>query len=184
MADVHCCDIKEADVSTRRYPLRVCVVGLGGGGFHWEAERAIQFVKRPLELVLVFAGPSGGLIYWNSKDSVKASYVLRSPSLTGDGLLVKLIRSVQNFWQALRVITVEQPDIVLAVGTAQALPFGMAARILGKPLWFIESVTRSRMPSRTGHWISRLGLGTQFYYYWNGLERYYPKGSCMEESKR
>jgi hypothetical protein len=72
----HRCDIREGDNLTRRRPLRVCVVGLGGGGFHWEAQRIIQFVKRPFELILVFSGPSGGLIYWNSKDSVKASYVV------------------------------------------------------------------------------------------------------------
>jgi UDP-N-acetylglucosamine:LPS N-acetylglucosamine transferase len=152
-------DSREADDSIRQYPLRVCVIGLGGGGFHWEAQRIIQFVKRPLDLILVFSGPKGGLIYWNSKDAVKASYVLRSPSLTGDSLLIKLSRSVKNVWQAFRIISVEQPDIILAIGSAQAIPFGFAARILGKPLWFIESVTRIRMPSRTGHWIFRLGLG-------------------------
>jgi hypothetical protein len=176
-------DIREGDPSTRRRSLRVCVVGLGGGGFHWEAQRIVQFVKRPFELILVFSGPSGGLIYWTSKDSVKASYILRSPSLAGDGLLVKLIISLHNVWQALRIISTEQHNIVLAVGTAQAIPFGIAARIMGKPLWFIESVTRVCKPCRAGHWISRLGLGTRFYYYWTDLAGYYPDGICMEESQ-
>jgi glycyl-tRNA synthetase alpha subunit len=97
--------------------------------------------------------------------------------------MVKLIRSVHNVWQALKIISTEQLDIVLAAGTAQAIPFGIAARIIGKPLWFIESVTRARRPCRTGYWISRLGLGRRLYYDWADLDGYYPDGICIEESQ-
>lgn len=173
-------NFKQSDLG---HNLRICVIGLGGGGFHWEVQRIIQFVKRPLELVLVFSGPNGGLIYWNSKDSVKASYALRSPSLTGDSLTVKFLRAVENVWHALRIISVEQPDVVVAVGTAQAIPFGIAARITGKPLWFIESATRIRQPCRTGQWISRFSIAKRLYYYWIDLAGYYPDGICMEEPR-
>jgi hypothetical protein len=64
------------------------------------------------------------------------------------------------------------------------MPFGLATRVIGKPLWFIESLTRVRLPSRTGRWICRLGLATRFYYYWADLARYYPEEICMEEVKR
>lgn len=164
-------------------PLRVCVVGLGGGGFHWEAQKIIQFVQRPLELILVFAGPHGGLIYWNSKGSVRACYALSSPSLAGDNLARKCFRLLYNGLQALRIVANEQPDVILAVGTAQAVPFGIAARILGKSLWFLESATRIRQPSRSGYWVYRLRLANRFYFYWNELASHYGSGVSTEVSE-
>lgn len=164
--------------------LRVCVLGLGGGGFHWEVQRIIKSVKRPLELVLVFAGPNGGIIYWDSKDYVKCTYLVRSPSLSGDQLPGKVLRVAQNCWQAIRIIAREQPDIILAVATAQAIPFGIAARMLRRPLWFAESITRAKRPSRTASWVCRLRLSTRFYYYWKGLDIYIRHGICMEAIQR
>jgi len=165
-------------------PLRVCVLGLGGGGFHWEVQKIIQQVKRPLELVLVYAGPEGGLIYWNSKDQVRSQYVVRSPSLTGDGFVAKALGSARNVREALRILRIEKPDVVLAAGTAQALPFALAAKLLGTRLWFVESITRALHPCRTCAWMHRFGLGTRLYYYWNSLRPQLPRGICMEEDAK
>ena len=174
----------ELKIQAKTQPLRVCVIGLGGGGFHWEAQKIIQLVKRPLELILVFAGPKGGLIYWTSKDLIRASYILPSPSLMGDNLPRKCFRLLYNGFQALLIVINEQPDVILAVGSAQAIPFAIAGRILGTPLWFMESLTRISGPSRTGYWIYRLGLAVRFYYYWRDLARHYGGGYSMEKPQR
>jgi len=161
-------------------PLCVCVVGLGGGGFHWEAQKIIQAVRRPLELVLVYGGPNGGIMYWHSEDAIRAKYVVRGPSLTGDGALRKSVLTAGNIVQALRILYREKPDVVLAVGTAQAVPFAIAARLANYPLWFAESVTRVQAPSRTGCLIARLRLASKLFYYSPELAPHYPDGVCIE----
>lgn len=162
--------------------LRVCLLGLGGGGFHWEVERIIRSIKRPLELILIFAGPNGGIIFWKTEHYIKNSYVVRSPTLTGDNWLTSVSGVFVNVYQALRILSREKVDLVLAVGTSQAVPFGIAARILRKPLWFVESFTRVRIPCRTGVLVSQLRLATRNYYYWPELARHYTKGICIEEA--
>jgi UDP-N-acetylglucosamine:LPS N-acetylglucosamine transferase len=164
-------------------PLRVCVIGLGGGGFHWEAQKIVQAVRRPLELVLVYAGPKGGLIYWESKDAIRSRYMVRSPSLTGDGPLARIWILVSNLWHAWRILRKEKPDLVLAAGTAQAVPFAVAARLTGTRLWFVESITRALHPCRTSLLMHRLGLGSRLYYYWSELSAQLPKAICMESRK-
>lgn len=163
--------------------IRVCVIGLGGGGFHWEAQKVIGAVRRPMELVLVYAGPGGGLIYWDNEDQVRSTYVARSPSLTGDRLPDKLLGVIQNVLQACRILLKEHPDVVLAVGTAQAVPFGIAARLLRKRMWFAESITRMKVPSRTARWIVKLGLASRLYFYSTDLAKYFPRGICMERTR-
>ena len=164
--------------------LRICVLGLGGGGFHWEAQRIIGAIDRPLELVLIFAGPAGGLRYWTTDDAVVAEHIVRSPSLTGDGAVVKAMRVLGNIVQAVRILRKERPDITLGVGTAQAVPFGIAARILGRELWYAESITRMRMPCRTTMIMRRFKLARRIYFFSKDLKEYIPDGICMEEAEQ
>ena len=171
-------------VSTNKKPLRVCVIGLGGGGFHWEAERIIRAVGRPLELVLIYAGPNGGLQYWKTDDKIIATLIVRSPSLTGDQRLRKAMHVLVTVWQAFSVLRKYPIDVILSVGTAQAVPFGIAARLTGVPLWHAESITRMRAPSRTAKLVARLRLASRFYYYSRDLKPYFPRGICIEDSKR
>jgi UDP-N-acetylglucosamine:LPS N-acetylglucosamine transferase len=164
-------------------PLRVCIIGLGGGGFHWQAQRIIRAVQRPLELVLVFAGPGGGLQYWNSNGVIRSQYIVRSPSIIGDGFAARGRAFLGSVWSAVRILRRERPDVVLAAGTAQAIPFAFAARLLGVRLWFVESVTRSLRPSRTAAWLHRFRL-TRMYFYWSSLTPELRRGICMEDTAR
>lgn len=164
--------------------LCVCVIGLGGGGFHAEAQRIVGAVKRSMELVLVYSGPHGGVIHWDARNVVRSSYVLRSPSLTGDTRRAQVLGMLRNLWHAARILSTERPDVVLAVGTAQALPFGIVTRLTGTEMWFVESITRMKVPSRTGRWIYRLRLASRFYYYSRGLAKYCPNGICMENTRQ
>ena len=160
-------------------PLRVCLLGLGGGGFHLESRRIINSIRRSVELVLVFSGPRGGIKLWESPHPVRATYHLRSPSLKGDRFWHKLYYVLVNLVQSIQVLIVDKPDVLLAVGTAQAIPFGIAAKLLGIPMWFAESLTRVERPSRTGKWIYRGRLSTRFFYYWPDLADYYPHGTYI-----
>jgi UDP-N-acetylglucosamine:LPS N-acetylglucosamine transferase len=160
------------------------LLGLGGGGFHWEVQRIIKAVRRPLDLILIYAGPNGGIIYWDSKDSVSSSYVVRSPALTGDGWLTEVIGVARNLVMAIRILAKDRPDAILAVGTAQAVPFGIAGRMLGVPLWYVESITRASRASRTAAIVQRLRLSAKLYYYWRELSNELPHGYCLEKDKR
>lgn len=170
--------------ASHKQPLRVCVIGLGGGGFHWEVERIIQAVARPLELVLIYAGPRGGLKYWKTSDKVIATHVVRSPSLTGDRGLRKALHVLVTVWQALAILIRHPIDVVLSVGTAQAVPFGIAARMTGTEMWHVESITRMRAPSRTAKLVARLGLASRLYYYSRDLKPHFPRGICIEDTPR
>jgi UDP-N-acetylglucosamine:LPS N-acetylglucosamine transferase len=165
----------------QRHLLRVCVLGLGGGGFHYECQQILNSVRRPLELVLVFSGPGGGVRRWDSWHVVRSIYILRSPSLMGDGILSNLYYGCVNFVRALQILIAEQPDVVFVVGSAQAVPFGLAGRLIQRPLWFVESITRVRHPCRTGKWVYRLWLYSKFFYFWPDLGRHYPRGICAQE---
>jgi UDP-N-acetylglucosamine:LPS N-acetylglucosamine transferase len=167
-----------------RRPLRVCLLGLGGGGFHLEILKLVQHTERPLELILIFAGPAGGIINWGTEDVIRSSYVVRSPSLTGDSTAARVARFAGNLWLALRILLAERPDLILAVGTAQAVPFAFSGKLVGTPLWFVESCTRVHAPSRTGRIIAKLRLSERIYYFWPELARHFKRGICTQEVTR
>jgi len=176
--------VRDAQVASagERNPLRVCVIGLGGGGFHWEVERIIKAVGRPLELVLIYAGPKGGLQYWKTDDKIIATHIVRSPSLTGDQPFRKAMNVLVTIWQAMAILAKHPIDVILSVGTAQAVPFGIAAKIMRVQLWHVESITRLRAPSRTAKLVARLRLASRFYYYSRDLKPHFPRGICIEDS--
>lgn len=176
-------DSHVGDALAERHPLRVCVLGLGGGGFHYECQQILNSVCRPLELVLVFSGPGGGVRRWESPHVVRSMYHLRSPSLMGDNILATLYYGCVNVVRALQILIAEQPDLVFAVGSAQAVPFGLAGKLLQRPLWFVESVTRVHNPSRTAIWVHRFWLGSRFFYFWPDLGRYYRRASCVQADR-
>lgn len=163
-----------------RLPLRVCVLGLGGGGFHSETKNILDEIQRPLELILVHAGPSGGIVSEENRPTGTpvAEYYVRTPRLMGDSWFTSFRVFLGNLLSAWRILTKERPHVVFAVGTAQAIPFGFVARLLGTPLFFCESLTRVKKPSRTATWVHRLRLAHKFFYPWPELGRYFPRGKC------
>jgi beta-1,4-N-acetylglucosaminyltransferase len=111
---------------------------------------------------------------------MKSFHVVRSPALWGDKPTQRVRLGVANLFRALRILSAERPDLIVAISTAQALPFAMAGQILGIPLWYVESFTRVRTPSRTGRWLSRVGLCARQFYHWPQLSRAYPRGECTK----
>ena len=111
-------------------PLRICVLGLGGGGFHREVQTIIKDVARPLELILVFSGPGtgGGIRTWETAHSVRSVQLVRSPSLMGDSPIKKFSHTIRNVLHAFRILREEQPDLILVVSSARPSPSGWPAR--------------------------------------------------------
>src|SRR5262249_897279 len=97
----------------------------------------------------------------------------------GDRWWHKLTYGLVNVLHCLHVLLVEQPDVVFAVGSAQAIPAGLAAKLLGIPIWYAESLTRVERPSRTGRWMYVGCLATQFFYHWPRLAVYYPQATYI-----
>jgi len=171
---------KKITSSVSTIPLRVCVLGLGGGGFHYESQEILNNVHRPLDLILIFSGPGGGIRRWESRHPVRSSYMVRSPSLSDDSVFSLFYYGCVNFVRALQILIAERPDLVFVVGSAQAIPFGLAAKLTTTPLWFVESVTRVSNPSRTGNWLHRSRLYTKFFYFWPQLARDYRRAICAQ----
>jgi hypothetical protein len=161
--------------------LRICVLGLGGGGFQYEAQSIIGSLNLPPELILIYSGPKGGLIFWNVKGIIRKSYIIESPALSLNSAFRRLHNFVINIFYAIRIIIVDKPSIIMAVGTGQAIPFGIVAKLLKKELWFIESITRVNSASRTGRWMHRLRLASRIYYYWDALRSQYVHGIYIGE---
>ena len=149
---------------------RICVVGLGAGGFHYALERLIGEMPGDFDLVLVYAMRSQAQHNWRSGAPVHRAYAVRSPSVTGDWWLTSMWWSLVAFWRALAILVTTQPDCLLSVGSALAVPFGAAARVMRVPLFFVESMTRIKTPSRTGRLIQRLCLARRHYVQWPTLE--------------
>lgn len=154
---------------TNARPLRVCVLGLGGGGFHLEAEHLLDRIAVPLELVLVYAIDSQVDRTWGGRESVASVFVVRSPAMRGDGLGRRIASLSAAFWRAFWILLSTRPQCILAVGTAHALPFGGAGRILGVPLYYVESITRVRHESLTSRLIDRLRLARWHRMQWASL---------------
>ncbi len=150
-------------------PRRILVLGLGGGGFHFEMEHLVSQLPADLELVLVYAIHTQVHGNWHSPARPHRAFVVRSPTLFHDGWPRRLWSLAAACWRAAGILLATRPDCVLAVGTAQAVPFALGARLAGVPMIFVESLTRVGGPSRTARLLSSLRLTTIHYVQWPRL---------------
>lgn len=79
-----------------------------------------------------------------------------------------------NLWEALRILVRERPGVILSTGAGPAVPFAIVGKLLGIPTVFVETVARVSSPSLTGRLMYR--LADSFYYQWEPLRRYFPRG--------
>jgi UDP-N-acetylglucosamine:LPS N-acetylglucosamine transferase len=80
-----------------------------------------------------------------------------------------------NVWEAFKILHAERPQIILSTGAGIIVPFALVGRfVFGTRIIFIETLTRVRKPSLTGRIMYR--LAHEFYYQWEALGRYFPKG--------
>ncbi|HTQ98632.1 MAG TPA: PssD/Cps14F family polysaccharide biosynthesis glycosyltransferase [Candidatus Acidoferrum sp.] len=80
-----------------------------------------------------------------------------------------------NLWEAFVILRRERPTLILSTGAGPAVPFALVGRYLfGLRIVFVETITRIDSPSLTGKLMYR--LAHDFYYQWQSLARYFPRG--------
>jgi hypothetical protein len=72
----------------------------------------------------------------------------------------------RNLWQSLGVLRSVKPDYVVCIGSSICVPGFVAAKLMGVPRVYIESITRTDSLSATGLLVERLGLASRFYVQW------------------
>lgn len=159
--------------------IRVCVLGLGGGGHHFQIEKLFSAIDGKIELTLVYVVDSQVDTNWSSPFPVHRAFVVRSPSLLRDHWGAQIWRTPLAIGRSLAVLLSDRPDCIVAIGTAHAIPFGIAAKLLSIPMIFVESITRVETPSRTSRWVRRLRLARKLYCQWPILVERVP-GSVYE----
>lgn len=80
-----------------------------------------------------------------------------------------------NLWEAWRILRRERPAVILSTGAGPAVPFALMGKLLGIQNVFVECSTQIAHPSLTGRIMYH--LADRFYYQWESLKHYYPKGT-------
>ena len=80
---------------------------------------------------------------------------------------LNILRMLQAFWWALRILAIERPDVIVSLGSEIAIPFFYLSRIFGIKTIFIESWCRVEDLSITGRLVYR--VSDQFGVQWPQL---------------
>ena len=84
-----------------------------------------------------------------------------------------------NLLEAARILTAEDPDVVLSAGAGPAVPFAILARLCTRArVVFVETAAAIARPTLTGRLV--YALAHDFFYQWRSLERFYPRGKLAE----
>lgn len=86
-------------------------------------------------------------------------------------------KQLVNLVEAWRILKKDKPQVILSTGAGPAVPFALVGKLLGIKFIFVETITRVQAPSLTGrimYW-----LADDFFYQWESLGRYFPKGKCL-----
>ena len=81
---------------------------------------------------------------------------------------------VLNFFQSLKILIKEKPDVIISTGADAALATCYLGKLLGKKIIYIESFCRPSKPSITGKLV--YPIADLFIYQWKEVGEYYPKG--------
>jgi UDP-N-acetylglucosamine:LPS N-acetylglucosamine transferase len=85
------------------------------------------------------------------------------------------LRVLYNFYEALRILVRERPQVILSCGAGPAVPVAICGKLLGARVIFIETFGAVERPTLTGRILYR--IADHFFYQWEPLSRYYPKGT-------
>lgn len=86
-------------------------------------------------------------------------------------------KTLINLAEAFRILRKERPDVILSTGAGLAVPFSIVGRLLfGTRVIFVETMARVTRPSLTGRIMYH--LAHDFFYQWEGLRRFFPRGTC------
>ena len=86
---------------------------------------------------------------------------------------LKFFANLREAWTILRK---ERPDLLLSTGAGILVPFALCAKLLVIPIVFLETLNRVHHPSLTAKIMYR--LADRFFYQWEPLGKYFPRGEC------
>lgn len=123
----------------------------GGTGGHVFPALAVADHLRALGWRVVWLGARTGMeATLVPKHGYEMAWV-RFSGLRGKGLVAKLLLPLNllvAFWQALRALRAQRPDVVLGMGGYIAFPGGMMAALLGRPLAIHEQNSIAGLSNR------------------------------------
>lgn len=153
------------------------LVMLGGGGY--------QFETITLLTDLVEARPDIKLVYFNTiwgpdptERGLPAGPIYTVPEFA---TMVKpeawrnIWPSIATFFKTMFALVKHRPQLTIVVGNRHAIPMFIASRLFGKKSVFVESITRSTMPSMTLRLLKRLNLGSLWLVQWPTVKIEHPK---------
>ena len=85
--------------------------------------------------------------------------------------------AIRNFFLALRTLRRERPDVIVTTGAGIALPFFLAAKLLGIATVYTEVFGRINLPTLSGRLCHP--LADLFVLQWPDQQRFYPKGQLV-----
>ncbi|HSD55177.1 MAG TPA: undecaprenyldiphospho-muramoylpentapeptide beta-N-acetylglucosaminyltransferase [Burkholderiales bacterium] len=123
----------------------------GGTGGHVFPALAVADFLRALGWRVVWLGARTGMeATLVQKHGYEMAWV-RFSGLRGKGMLAKLLLPLNllvAFWQSLRALRAQRPDVVLGMGGYIAFPGGMMAALLGRPLAIHEQNSVAGLANR------------------------------------
>lgn len=149
--------------------LPVVLTVIPGAGFTFETSCLVGQMARDAEFVFLktrFGGEPGR----DGLPNGQAYPVAPFAELTRPSRLRDLAAAWDTFWITASVLLQRPIDLVLVVGTPHAVPMLLAARILGRPTVFVESITRVDQLSLTGRLVRRLRLASRLLVQWPALQ--------------
>lgn len=141
--------------------MKVCVVACPGG--HLTEARCLKQAYETFEHFYVLDDEA--LL---PEDMLTRTYFITRPERNWKFLV--------NLWEAFQILRKERPNVILSTGAGLAVPFGLVGRMLFRcRVIFVETITRVEAPSLTGRIM--YFIAHEFFYQWEGLGRYFPKGT-------
>lgn len=84
---------------------------------------------------------------------------------------------VRNLPSAFKIVSQEQPDLIVSTGASIAVNFALAAKVMGKKFMFIESLSRPHKLSMTGKLV--YPICDELYVQWPGVSERYKKANFV-----
>jgi UDP-N-acetylglucosamine:LPS N-acetylglucosamine transferase len=150
--------------SSARASYKVCVVSSCGG--HLTEVRALLPADSQLDYVFVINDRTNAF----DETGQRVHFVAHSE---------RDWKFVLNLVEAWRILNAERPKVIISTGAGIIVPFALVGRIcFGTRVVFVETITRLSKPSLTARLMYY--LANDFYFQWDSLRRYFPRGICFE----
>ena len=85
----------------------------------------------------------------------------------------------KNLWEALCILKKEKTDVLISTGAGLIVPFCLISKLFGVKTIYVETFTSIEKPTLTGRIMYY--LADYFYYQWDELKSYFPKGEYIGE---